>query len=61
MAKTVRVNDDTHKALKQLKARRRSASIDQVIREMIRSFTGKSVEQVRSDSKVDELTRYLKA
>lgn len=60
MAKSVRVHDDTHRALKQLKARRRSASLDQVIREMIRATTGSSVESVRSDSEGDELTKYLK-
>ncbi len=60
MAKSVRVHDDTHRALKLMKARRRSASIDQVIREMIRASTGTSVEQVHQDSGSDELTNYLK-
>ncbi len=59
MAKSVRVHDDTHRALKQLKAKRRGASLDQVIREMIRETTGTSVEQIRPDSKPDELTKYL--
>jgi predicted CopG family antitoxin len=60
MAKSVRVHDDTHRALKQLKAKRRSASIDQVIREMIRATTGSSVELMHTDSRPDELTKYLK-
>jgi predicted CopG family antitoxin len=60
MAKTVRVHDDTHRALKLLKARRRSQSLDEVIREMIRASTGSPVEAVRPPSKTDELTRYLK-
>jgi len=60
MARSVRVHDDTHRALKLLKAGRRSSSIDQVIRDMIKATTGKPVDQVRSDSKADELTKYLK-
>jgi predicted CopG family antitoxin len=60
MAKSVRVHDDTHRALKQLKAKRRSASIDQVIREMIRATTGSSVELMQTESRPDELTKYLK-
>ena len=60
MAKSVRVHDDTHRALKELKARRRSASLDQVIREMIRTTTGSPVDKERSGSKADELTSYLK-
>ncbi len=59
MAKSVRVHDDTHRALKLLKARRRSASLDQVIREMIRSTTGAAVEDAKA-SKTDQLTNYLK-
>ena len=35
--KSVKVHDDTHRALKKLKSKRRSRSIDQVIREMMRS------------------------
>ena len=61
MAKSVKVHDDTHRALKLLKERRRSSSLDQVIREMIRAATGSSVESTKMDSRADELTRYLKA
>ena len=53
MGKSVRVHDDTHRTLMLLKARRRSQSIDQVIREMIRAATGASVGQVRSGPKVE--------
>jgi predicted CopG family antitoxin len=60
MAKSVRVHDDTHRALKLLKAKRRSRSIDEVIREMIRASTGSPVEGVRPTTKTDELTKYLK-
>jgi predicted CopG family antitoxin len=59
MAKSVRVHDDTHRALKLLKERRRSRSLDEVIREMIRTSTGAPVEEVRPAAKMDELTRYL--
>jgi predicted CopG family antitoxin len=60
MAKSVKVHDDTHRALKLLKARRRSRSIDEVIREMIKTSTGSPVEEARPASRTDELTRYLK-
>jgi hypothetical protein len=60
MGKSVRVHDDTHRALKLLKARRRSQSIDQVIREMIRASTGSSVEPIQHDSRAEELTKYLR-
>ncbi|MDG7011470.1 MAG: hypothetical protein JRN11_03705 [Nitrososphaerota archaeon] len=43
MGRSVKVHDDTHRALMQLKAKRRSASIDQVVREMIRESTGSAV------------------
>ncbi|HUK79972.1 MAG TPA: ribbon-helix-helix protein, CopG family [Nitrososphaerales archaeon] len=60
MAKSVRVHDDTHRALKLLKARRRSRSIDEVIREAIRDSTGSPVEDTRPASRTEELTKYLK-
>lgn len=46
MAKSVKVHDDTHRALKELKARRRSKSVDQVIRDIIAAATGTRVETV---------------
>ena len=60
MGKSVRVHDDTHRALKRLKTKTRSASLDQVIREAIKASTGVSIEEGMSDSKTDELTKYLK-
>jgi predicted CopG family antitoxin len=60
MAKSVRVHDDTHRALKLLKARRRRRSIDEVIREMIRDSTGFPVGDTQAASKTDELTKYLR-
>jgi predicted CopG family antitoxin len=60
LAKTVRVHDDTHRALKLLKEKRRGKSLDEVIREMIRESTGSPVEGVRPGSKTEELTKYLK-
>jgi predicted CopG family antitoxin len=59
LAKTVRVHDDTHRALKRLKARRRSRSIDEVIREMIRTSTGVPVgeREVEAETK---LISYMK-
>jgi len=59
MARSVKVHDDTHRALKRLKAKQRSASIDQVIREMIRATTGSAVGQERAEGKAEELTKYL--
>lgn len=59
MVKSVKVHDETHRALKALKLKQRKGSIDQVIREMIRASTGVGVEEVRTDSS-EELTRYLK-
>jgi ribbon-helix-helix CopG family protein len=43
VVKTVKVHEDTHRALKRLKAKRRRRSIDEVIREMIRTTTGTPV------------------
>ena len=60
MAKTVRVHDDTHRALKQIRDRKRSRSIDEVIREMIRQTTGVNVKE-GFRHRDTELTTYLKA
>ena len=58
--KSVKVHDETHRALKLLKEKQRKKSIDQVIRDMIRAAAGVEVEKVRPDSRSEELTRYLK-
>jgi predicted CopG family antitoxin len=58
LSKSVRVHDDTHRALKELKARRRSGSLDQVVRELIREATGSPVEEERLRTRSEELTSY---
>lgn len=60
MAKTVRVHDDTHRALKRLKARKRSRSIDEVIREMIRTSTGVPVGEREAEEET-KLISYMKS
>jgi len=59
MAKSVKVHDDTHRALKRMKEQRRSKSVDEVIREMIRQSTGSPVEKLAQKGKAEELTTYL--
>jgi predicted CopG family antitoxin len=60
LAKTVRVHDDTHRALKRLKARKRSRSIDEVIREMIRTSTGVPVGERETEGET-KLVSYMKS
>jgi len=45
VVKSVKVHDDTHRVLKQLKVQRRSRSFDEVIREMVKQSTGHPVEK----------------
>jgi len=60
LVKSVKVHEDTHRALKRLKAKRRRRSIDEVIREMIRTTTGSNVgDQEEGEEK--ELLSYAKA
>ena len=59
MAKTVKVHEDTHRVLKQVKAQKRSRSMDEVIREMIRQTTGTPVEKAAHDKGAPEITAYL--
>lgn len=61
MPKSVKVHDDTHRVLKQIKGQKRSRSIDEVIREMIHASTGVPVEKFRSRGKTEELTRFMEA
>ena len=56
--KSIKVHDDTHRALKILKERKRSGSMDKLIREMIRASTGVQVEDVTAD-RSEALTKYL--
>lgn len=58
MAKSVKVHDDTHKALKQLKAQKRSRSVDEVIRELIQQSTGVSVAKFASRVQMAELASF---
>ena len=51
IARGVKVHDDTHRVLKQLKEQRRSRSMDEVIRDLVRGATGRSVEQLVSQKK----------
>ncbi|MDG6903147.1 MAG: hypothetical protein JRM80_14475 [Nitrososphaerota archaeon] len=55
--KSVKVHDDTHMALKRLKAKRRARSVDQVIREMMRN-AGSAVGEARRASD-EEITTYF--
>jgi len=58
LAKSVKVHDDTHRELKRLKAKRRSRSIDEVIREMIRTSTGSPVGEKEGKAET-MLTSYV--
>lgn len=60
MAKTVRVHEDTHAALKLLKAKKRAASLDMVIREAIGEAMGMTVEGMTGEGGTEQLTSYLK-
>jgi hypothetical protein len=57
--KGVKVHDDTHRVLKQLKEQRRSKSMDEVIRDLVRGATGRSVEQFVSQKKNTRLTTFI--
>jgi predicted CopG family antitoxin len=60
MGKSVKVHDDTHAALKQLKTQKRSRSLDEVVRSLIREATGVSVEQTKP-RRGSQLTAYMNA
>ncbi len=60
MAKSVRVHEDTHAALKRLKAQRRAASLDQVIREAIREAVAAAAEENADKGKTENLTSYTR-
>ena len=60
MGKSVKVHDDTHRALKELKAERRSKSIDEVVRGLIKESTGVPVGKAKPGAKGPQLTAYLK-
>jgi hypothetical protein len=58
--KDVKVHDDTHKVLKLIKAQNRNKSMDEVIRDLVKRGTGKSVEQYSPQKKNTKLTNFLK-
>jgi hypothetical protein len=58
LARSVKVHDDTHAVLKELKAQRRCGSIDEVIRDLVRESTGTPVGK-RRRREPEELTAYL--
>ena len=60
MGKSVKVHDDTHSALKQIKSQKRSKSLDEVVREMIKSSTGMPVERIARGRRGADLTTYMK-
>lgn len=55
--KSIKVHDETHRALKRLKAKKRSRSIDQVIRELFKASTGAQVEETAAET--DKLSERL--
>jgi predicted CopG family antitoxin len=59
MGKTIKVHEDTHAALKRMKAQKRSRSIDEVVRELIKESTGIPVEKLARARKSVELTAYM--
>ena len=59
LVKSVKVHDDTHRVLKEMKIQTRGRSIDEVIRGMIRTTTGASVERFVGKRKTAQLTSYM--
>jgi hypothetical protein len=57
--KDVKVHGDTHKVLKQLKAQNRSKSMDEVIRDLVKRGTGRTVEQHFPPKKNTKLTSFV--
>jgi hypothetical protein len=56
--KSVKVHGDTHRVLKLIKEQRRATSMDEVVRDLVRGATGKSVEQFASQ-KNSKLTSFI--
>jgi hypothetical protein len=57
--KSVKVHGETHKVLKMIKEQRRAKSMDEVVRDLVRGATGKSVEQFASQKKNSKLTSFI--
>ena len=60
VVKDVKVHADTHGVLKIIKAQNRNKSMDEVIRELVKKGTGKSIEQYSQQKSNAKLTSYLK-
>ena len=58
LIKTVKVHEETHRALKRLKAQGRKKSIDEVIRDLVRITTGSPVERLAEGNRTASLTSY---
>jgi predicted CopG family antitoxin len=58
--KDVKVHGDTHAVLKLIKTQNRNKSMDEVIRELVKKGTGRSVEQYSQQKKNAKLTSFLK-
>jgi predicted CopG family antitoxin len=59
MPKSVKVHDDTHRVLKLMKSQRRSKSIDEVIRDLIKSSTGRTVSNLWRSKDNSQLTSFF--
>ncbi|MGA2200006.1 MAG: hypothetical protein ABSG45_08725 [Nitrososphaerales archaeon] len=59
VTKSVRVHGDTHRVLKMIKEQRRAKSLDEVVRDLVRGATGKSIEQFSSQKKNSKLTSFI--
>jgi predicted CopG family antitoxin len=55
----IKVHDDTHRVLKRLKSQIRGKSLDEVIRGMVKTSTGRSVEQHLATDKNLKITTYM--
>ncbi len=59
VTKSVKVHGDTHRVLKMIKEQRRAKSVDEVVRDLVRGATGKSIEQFSSQKKNSKLTSFI--
>jgi hypothetical protein len=57
--KSVKVHGDTHRVLKQIKEQRRAKSMDEVVRDLVRGATGRSVEQFMAQTRNSKLTSFI--
>ena len=59
VTKTVKVHGDTHKVLKLIKEQRRAESLDEVVRDLVKGATGRSVERFLPPGKNSKITSFL--